>query len=312
MTKLFTIVIIFFGLFGITVAGEPEKPKEVLTTLGIFPRDMQVGDTVYLSIQHFNNTESEFNCRYPEYDPVYQQYGDPIRYFVVDGIKKWEFIPYTADIMELDTGPPVPIHIRSGETRLLVARGFCVMGLEDFNDEFWADLIRNLPETGREITFQVELVATANHPFQVIHGKQQLILREKIKLRPRKKKEMAVLENWYKSTPKEMFSTLYAKKIESAYQPVWQRRVLKQHYPSLQKSDIDPKLKYILRKDNRYPTYPNLPEDWQGWKKLEESFEPSTLRDEIRWTRICVQYCVTGDDKVLDELKTWLEKMNPI
>ncbi|MDR1477521.1 MAG: hypothetical protein LBJ00_01105, partial [Planctomycetaceae bacterium] len=30
------------------------------------------------------------------------------------------------------------------------------------------------------------------------------------------------------------------------------------------------------------------------------------------WTRICVQYCVTGDDKVLDELKTWLEKMNPI
>ncbi|MDR1483622.1 MAG: hypothetical protein LBT09_02240, partial [Planctomycetaceae bacterium] len=61
-----------------------------------------------------------------------------------------------------------------------------------------------------------------------------------------------------------------------------------------------------------YPDDPNLPVDWQGWKKLEESFEPSTLRDEIRWTRICVQYCSTGNEKVLDELKTWLDKMNPI
>jgi hypothetical protein len=55
-----------------------------------------------------------------------------------------------------------------------------------------------------------------------------------------------------------------------------------------------------------------LPKDWEGWKKLEESFESSTLRDEIRWTRICIQYCSTGDEKVLDELKTWLAKMNPI
>jgi hypothetical protein len=55
-----------------------------------------------------------------------------------------------------------------------------------------------------------------------------------------------------------------------------------------------------------------LPSDWQGWKKLEESFEASTLRDEIRWTRICVQYCTTAEEKVLDELKSWLEKMNPI
>jgi hypothetical protein len=68
----------------------------------------------------------------------------------------------------------------------------------------------------------------------------------------------------------------------------------------------------FLRYGNRYPGYPNLPRDWEAWKKLEESFESSTLRDEIRWTRICIQYCSTGDEKVLDELKTWLEKMNPI
>jgi hypothetical protein len=50
----------------------------------------------------------------------------------------------------------------------------------------------------------------------------------------------------------------------------------------LSKSEVDYKLKYILRIGNRYPGYPNLPKDWRGWKNLEESFKAGTLREEIR------------------------------
>ncbi len=67
-----------------------------------------------------------------------------------------------------------------------------------------------------------------------------------------------------------------------------------------------------LRQGNRYPGPPNTPETWQGWKELEESITPSTMRDEIRLTRILIQYCDTKDEKVLDELKEWFVGMNEI
>ncbi|MDD3469348.1 MAG: hypothetical protein PHE53_05130 [Thermoguttaceae bacterium] len=61
-----------------------------------------------------------------------------------------------------------------------------------------------------------------------------------------------------------------------------------------------------------YPGNPNCPETWQGWKELEESLTPSTMRDEIRMTRIVIQYCDTEDSKVLDELTEWLQNMSEI
>jgi hypothetical protein len=98
---------------------------------------------------------------------------------------------------------------------------------------------------------------------------------------------------------------LYEENIGSKYQPVWKRK-LERDFNLHELNQISQNLAFFLRIGNRYPDYPNLPSDWRGWKNLEESFEASTLRDEIRWTRICLQYCETKNDKVLDELKSWI------
>ena len=70
--------------------------------------------------------------------------------------------------------------------------------------------------------------------------------------------------------------------------------------------------KMLLPLGNRYPSEMMAPETWQGWKELEESLSPSTMRDEIRLTRILIQYCDTRDEKVLDELKEWFAEMDEV
>jgi len=69
---------------------------------------------------------------------------------------------------------------------------------------------------------------------------------------------------------------------------------------------------YFVRTGNRYPGDSDRPETWQGWKELEESLTPSTMRDEIRLTRILIQYCDTEEAAVLKELKDWFAGMNEI
>ena len=69
-----------------------------------------------------------------------------------------------------------------------------------------------------------------------------------------------------------------------------------------------------------YPGAPNIPTTTQGWKKLEESLEPSTLRDEIQLTRLLWEYFTAKDsiwsyfsanesaqEKKLAEIKAWFE-----
>ena len=48
------------------------------------------------------------------------------------------------------------------------------------------------------------------------------------------------------------------------------------------------------------------------WKELEKCFTPSTMLDEIRLTRILIQYCDTEETNVLTELKEWFSGMNEV
>jgi hypothetical protein len=169
--------------------------------------------------------------------------------------------------------------------------------LEDLHTPFWQDVQKNLQQQGKEMELRVEFRPYFDDPS---------VLSEKIKIQPRKENEMKLLEEWHRNTPWYLFPTLnlderYNRNSKKDDSEKWIRKKVKVGY-----SYDAPQV--FLRLRNLYPCYPNLPEDWGGWKELEEKFEPSTLRDEIRWTRICYQYCATEDDKVLDELKSWLEK----
>jgi hypothetical protein len=184
--------------------------------------------------------------------------------------------------------------------------------LEDLGNSFWKAFQKELPPEGKEVEFYFN-----SYP----------AFRKKLRIKSRKDNEKKLLEKWYKNTPNYYHPELKSSKIIPRTTPNekliktdhywWTRKEFNYNKVMSEKSVKSEIITnyipdYFLRHGNRYPGYPNLPKTWQDWKELEDSFEPSTLRDEIRWTRICIQYCDTEDEKVLEELKLWLMKMNPI
>ena len=140
----------------------------------------------------------------------------------------------------------------------------------------------------------------------------QATLEVPITLKPRPEHEMAMIKHWYNQTPEELFPVTRggSKRPQGIFTPesrnirVWTWYFIPRNWRFSQW--------HFVRLGNRYPSDPNAPTTWQGWKRLENSIAPSTMCDEIRLTRILIQYCNTRDGKVLTELTEWFANMNEI
>ena len=182
---------------------------------------------------------------------------------------------------------------------------------------FWEDTLKSLPseatinltvntlvpELGKDMYFAKREWVIPEFSEDMLFAKSEeksFAFHQKIHLQLRPQKEMELITQWRKNIPQDAYLILDEGQLPPYNIPsfVWYIRCLPPWY--------------FVRLGNRYPGDPNAPETWQGWKELEESITPSTMRDEIRLTRILIQYCDTKDKKVLDELKTWFDDMNEI
>ena len=131
-----------------------------------------------------------------------------------------------------------------------------------------------------------------------------------ILIKPRPANEMALLNKWYKNTPEKLFPRVDGNRKV----PNLEDYDLK----SSGKSDIkigwnkyDPWL--FIRLGNRKPSDPNNPTTLDGWRKLEASLIPSTMRDEIRLTRLQLEYYSSqkgeASEKAKAELIDWLKSL---
>jgi len=189
---------------------------------------------------------------------------------------------------------------------MLAALAINIPALEDIHTPFWEKHLMELPVEGKEFTLNVDLAFDGSPPRREA-PRGVRILSQKILLKPRPEKEMAMIEQWYDKTSKELFP------MPNKEKPT--RKIPSQGFRTPKSEIIQVKGEkysqwHFIRLGNRYPADPNAPETWQGWKELEESITPSTMRDEIRLTRILIQYCDTKDTEVLEELKTWFAEMN--
>jgi hypothetical protein len=194
--------------------------------------------------------------------------------------------------------------IPSGETIVFLATSLQFPPLEDlYQDVFWENVLEEMKSqpNGLDFDFGIEFrMPTSPHS----HG-QRDHLTGQVTIKLRNPKEMAMIRAWYESTPKVLFPRLGA----------GSRYFIKM--PQTGGNVPDPKIFgyhhwFFTATGNRYPGVPNAPETWQGWKELEESIVPSTMRDEIRLTRIMGQYYDTKDEAVLKELKEWFDGMNVV
>jgi len=206
------------------------------------------------------------------------------------------------------------VEIKPGETRIIGALSINVPPLEDIREPFWENHLKNLSDEGKEFQFCATVISySATNPLGDADKYESLpfTLEIPILMKPRPNKETAMIEKWYKNTPQRLFP-----KAESGENSI--RKIPGQGISQIPESkairvqNVMYNQWCFIRLGNRYPGDPNAPATWQEWKKLEDSLTPSTMKDEIRLTRILIQYCDTRDAKVLDELKKWFDGMNEV
>ncbi|MDR1479511.1 MAG: hypothetical protein LBJ00_11285 [Planctomycetaceae bacterium] len=300
--RIFITVVVWISLLCLA-ALSAEETHLPMFSIRSYPKTLMIGDTLY-AVFSVNNPHEESI----EFNDIYLGSGrfwGTVHLDIIDSAQK--VIPLLIEVPDrmILTWVAEAVRLEPKETRIVGLYSVTIPPLEDlYGTPYWQKLLDNLPKEG--VSFKLRVTASLYpHNLRLAKEENKFFLEEKFLIQQRPKKDLDRFKQWYENTPKNLMPEIDTRiaplpvKVGKAYMKEVMSKLPKGYY-------------HIFNLNYRYPGYPNLPKDWQAWKKLEESFEPGTLRDEIRWKRICVQYYTTADDKVLNELKAWLEKMNPI
>jgi len=297
-----TVLLILIAMT--TDYGFSEDKKTVELKLSVFPETVAIGDTCYVLVTAINHYGIPTTVIEPEFQypiiPGMVQFRLNHREKVYRGT--FEALYYRS----ISPGNPKGTLIPSGEAVTFIGVPLQFPPLEDlYQDVFWEKVWKELKENPEGLSFEfgIEFVRPWMEGDKVPVPRARLTKEVTIKLR--NEKEMAMIDQWYHNTPSEFFpgkiENLYLSKVPlKGIRKVSKKKILGQN-----------PWKFI-NMGNRYPSDPNAPETWQGWQELEECLTPSTMRDEIRLSRILIQYCDTKDEAILKELKDWFNGMNEV
>ena len=296
----------------------------------MYPAEISLGDTVYFRVIFDNSDGVESNSvSMPEYSS--DEPEQVARVFLLDGTRSWPFLRESVDYMTINPeGFGMSRVVPAGEKAEIYLRFVQMPPLEDLKFPFWQAMISDIPEDGRDLILKCEL-PTNDVEFQV-----------PLRIVPASDTRLQLMNKWYDATPEpwlpyyeyrngrlipwkiDIDASFTSSEKEDMYKFHRKRGNLGSHrfrvspeslgipcnMINIQQHQIAPGA--IRKARDRLPGDPNCPETWEGWKELEELLEPSTMRDEIRLTRMMIQYCDTEDPAVLDELTEWFSGMNEI
>ena len=198
----------------------------------------------------------------------------------------WEFNPDGGQDKPATLLPPK-------EERAFMMFAFEFPPLEDWNDPFWTAVREKLA---------VEKRVPLRCRFRCWNGASKpALLETEIVLKERPNKELETIAGWFDATPTELLpervgqftvKTTPRKRYETG-------QIIKSGAEGIELDAsgelFSPWL--FLRVGNRKPSDPNNPTTVAGWRALESEFEASTLRDEITFVRMQVEYYAATTDE---------------
>ena len=261
-------------------ASDDQENPQIELSMSIYPKEVAIGDTCYVMVTAKNHSDETAYSIFPDVNNDFQLTRDE---------KTWDgvFESLWDEGHTLRTSSPPRYSLPAGETCVCLAVPVQFPHLRELHKPFWDEQWEELKKHPEglvfdfEIEFRVPALPIEFRGRKVSSG-SRIRLKDQVVIKLRNDKEMRMIEDWYQ---KSMSKNAYY-----AIDKIWN----------------------CIHLGNRYPSHPNAPMTWQGWKKLEESITPSTMRDEIHLTRILIQYCDTKNKKVLDELKKFLVGMNEV
>jgi len=283
--------------------GLSEDNRRIEMKLSVFPETVAIGDTCYALVTAFNHSTEIAGVFEPVFKFAY--FDDAVQFNLSHHDKTWrgafESLIYEEPVRLTQNVFAIP----SGESVAFLAVPLQFPPLEDlYQDKFWTEIQKKLKENpdGLSFDFGIEFASprVAGEPYS-----KRARLTQEVKIKLRNDKEMAMIDQWYRNTPKALFPKFV--QGEHLLKVTPQKLLFRSS-----KKILGHEPWCFIPISNRFPGDPNNPTTWQDWQDLEESIVPSTMRDEIRLTRILIQYCDTKDDTVLRELKDWFDGMNEV
>ena len=294
----------FVPFEGESLYSSPQLAEDVgiKVTASVYPSEIYYGDMAYLLVSEENLTDHELKSlpgprslqptpfrveiTSPEISSKYEWYEEADTSLVCEYVYQCENLKAGGVIMgdrQTIEFPP----------------------LDDWNAPFWKEMRQKTTPEG------IECVLTVRYGYSLPEdSRKEDTFSTTILVKARPEGEMELLEKWFSSTPE----TLFPQGEIQHFCKMPRGLSLK----SSGKSDInigfnsyDPWL--FIRTGNRKPSDPNNPTTLAGWRHLEKSLEPSTLRDEVRFTRLQLEYYSASSQakkaETRKELVDWLHSL---
>ena len=279
----------------------------------VYPNEIYLGDPLYIDIQAQNDRETPIQyggsilhytvavANINDIPPDYiEQCKSDVKHFYGNISKgKLQILGYPNRMVGdgfPSTGPPKSC-VRMDKIRIELPY------LNELKESFWKSFFKEGEESK-----DVCLLIFCREYFSLA------VVKIKVKKRPERENDL--FKRWLEKIPAQCFPASSIEATDEGYPrfPVKARNIrlgnthfFPSRYP----------LGYFMQTTEGAfkPSQHNVPTTIQGWRELERSLVPSTMRDEIQMTRMLLEYYdASGDaqDKKLAEIKAWLESLPPV
>lgn len=263
------------------------EPFAVETRNVVWPQEAFFGDVVYFAAIDRNVTSTLGGAwRAPDWGTLKRHFVGVVE-VEAEGIDAKHL--FFHELWPLDTiggqpsDPQTLLPPGAERTRAPLALEF--PPLEDWNDVFWT-AVREKLATEKRVVLRFTLTCRRDD------GQWETIASE-IVLKPRPEKEMELVASWRDATPSDLLPERVGQhKFKVTPRPYNDTGVTRSGFEEIaldgSGENFSPWL--FVRVGNRKPCDPNNPTTLEGWRKLENEFAPSTLRDEITFVRLQLEY----------------------
>ncbi len=317
---------------------DSDASKGLKYTLELYPKEILLGDVVYLAT-YVENVSDETFKDFPDLGErqIGKHFIKRINISSEDipqqksrRSKDYAWIP-ESETEEYDYHNLPKRDLPAGEKRLCELAAIEFPPLEDWENwenPFWTNLRENLTSDGVVCQLQITCqfpynandeyddVSSSSSQVRILRHSQWGIYRfqdktatQNIVVKPRPEKETNVLDKWYNYTPEELFPA-DTKTGNKGFDDIHRRKVDDEYFIVVNGLKYDPCR--FTRTGFRKPSIPNNPTTLEGWRNLDDKMCDSTMRDEVRLTRLLLEYYSADETKTEQtkkELIDWLTSL---
>jgi hypothetical protein len=301
------------------------KSRLDLESVG-YPQTLYFGDTFYYQLSRTNN--NNVDLKMSDYDYRLTELGRfiPGIEFIISSKnidEKYFCLPEIYLNIDKDYAPDQLIHKRG--TTLCSAYPLELPPLETtFEHPFWKKLLDKMTPEGIKCTLTIKIperYLIANNGIKSIGS--YVIFTHELLIKSRSNDEIKILKSWYNNVPKHFLPPVLVERDFD--KEIWQwwgseqmQRFKRNGFNKTNGNFIVVGGKsfnpwVFIRDGNRKPPAQICPTSAEGWLELEKQFQPSTLQDEIKWTRLLLEYFdsqnETAQIKKRDEIVNWLKSL---